>query len=371
MKFKNRNGSIKIFIIPLIILTLIFVVTLIAMRINVEKFFYDLKKQESLDLANNISINLDITGSMTDTANRILEENLITALKATTLNSDRFSQDQLGDLADVFEIDEMYVYNSEGVIEYSYSGNYLDWEPYVGHTVYNFMQGDDEIYIENIRKDSESDLYYKYGYIKLENGGLVQIGILADNIQAMLESFELQHHLEQMLADDSMINLFSIDRNYRITASSNKDLIGRRIHDDNIRPVIYHEKIYDHIIETEDGEIYEIYLPLEYESDIISAFGIQYSMDDIKPVVRGNTLIGVVGLGAIYISLVFAIYTTYKRNKQLLELAFFDDKTGLPNRESLKDRLEKDLAYNTNNKAIVMIECDRLSLINIVFFLKS
>lgn len=111
---------------------------------NVEKYYYNLKKEESLALARNISINLDITGSMTDTANKLLEDKLLTALKSTALNSDRLNQELLGDLADAFEIDEMYVYNSEGVIVYSYSGKHIGWQPYVGHTMYNFMQGVDE-----------------------------------------------------------------------------------------------------------------------------------------------------------------------------------------------------------------------------------
>lgn len=367
MKLKSRKGSIKIFIVPFVMISFIFVITLFAVSNNIKKYYYDLKQKEALKIAQNISVNLMNTGTMTETANQLLEDNLLTSLKATALYSD-FSDELLMELGRALEIDEIYVYNSEGIIEYSYSGKYIGWAPYVGHTMYNFINGDSDIFIENIRKDSDSDLYYKYGYIKIENGFFVQIGILADRVQSILDSFELQYHLEEMLADDDIVRLFSIDRYNRITASTDEDYLGSLIDNEGIKADMDNGKIYDHIVTTDDGEFYEIFVPLAYEFNDISAFGIQYSMDDIVPVIRNNTIIGLIAVAIVYGTLVFSLFMAHVRNKKLIELAFYDALTGLPNTESLKEEFRKDIIRNKGtHKAILMVKCGNLNLLNTTF----
>ena len=88
-----------------------------------------------------------------------------------------------------FKIDDIkkYLNNSDGIIEYSSSGKYIGWVAYEGHPVFDFMKGKEDMLIENIRKDSESDMYYKYGYIKHSDGYFIQIGILAEKAHNILD----------------------------------------------------------------------------------------------------------------------------------------------------------------------------------------
>ncbi|WFA07790.1 bifunctional diguanylate cyclase/phosphodiesterase [Tissierella sp. Yu-01] len=367
IKSNNRKANIKIYIIPFIIITLISVIAMITMSNSIKNYFYELKKEEALKIAKSISLDLSHTGVAVDTINILLEDKLINSLKAAGMHIEDYSNEYLIELATAFELDEVYIYSPEGIIEYSNSGKYIGWEAYKGHPVFSFMYGEEDILIEDIRRDSDSNMYYKYGYIKNPDGSFVQIGILAEKVHDLLEPVRLQQHLEEMIADGAIVRLSALNSDYIITASTSKDNIGLQMKDEVIISDINNGKIHDRINTINGVELYEIFVPLEYEADNIIAFEIQYSLNEMFPVIRQNTLIGVAGLMIVYISLIFTIFATYKRNTKLVELAYYDNLTGLPNSKYLKQVLGEDMIRNKDSKAILMIKCDNLNLINLTF----
>ena len=56
----------------------------------------------------------------------------------------------------IYDIDEIYAYTPEGVIEFSGTGKYIGWKAEEGHPVYDFMIGNDEILIEDIRRTQKA-----------------------------------------------------------------------------------------------------------------------------------------------------------------------------------------------------------------------
>jgi len=367
IKRKAREANIRIYIIPFVIITLFFIMITFIMRTSIKNYFYDLKKKEAMKIAKSISIDLSHTGQAVDTINSLLEKKLINSLKATSLNFEEFSNEHLVELADAFELDEISVYTNEGKIIYSNISNFVGWKPGNLHPVRRFMSGNDDIFIEDIRQDSVSGEYKKFGYMKLSDGFIIQIGILAEKVHDLLEPVRLQNLLEEMIADTSIIKLFALDEDYNISASTDIGSIGSSIKDEEIITYIKNGNIYDHINNTSDVESYKIFIPIEYESEKIIAFGIEYSLNEVFPVIKKNTIIGVSGLLIVYISLLLSVVSTYKRDKRLNQLAYYDGLTGLPNTELLKQRLNEDMIKNNKNKAIFMIRCGNIKLINQTF----
>lgn len=367
VKYKNRKANINIYIIPFFIITIIFVIIMFTMSNNVKNYYYDLRKEEALKIARGISIDLSHTGEAVNTINKLLENKLKDSLNAADMNRENYSDELLTELANTFDLDEIYAYNSEGIIEYSNSGKYIGWKAYEDHPVYDFMSGDEKMLIEDIRRDSESELYYKYGYIKHSDGYFIQIGILAEKIHDLLESFRLQNILEEIIVDSSIVQLYALNRDYLITSSTNQESIGLQVKDELIISDLNNGKIYDRVNTSTGVDLYEIYVPLEYETDKIIAFGIWYSLDEMIPVIRKNILIGIAGLITVYISLIYTIFASYKKNKELVQLAYYDNLTSLLNTESLKIHLGGDLITNKNNKAILLIKCYNLNLKNITY----
>ena len=363
---KNKRGNIKIYIIPFIIITLISAIITIKMSRSIRNNFYELKKEEGLKIARSISTNLSNTALAVETINGLLEEKLIHYLELVDSLRDYYSHDLFGNLANTYDIDEIYVYNPEGIIEYSSSGKYLGWKAEKGHPVYDFMVGDEDLFLGDMRKDTESDLHYKYAYLKNPDGAFIQIGILAEKVNALLDSFRLQEHLEAMVIDGDIVQLYALDKNNIITASTDLNTIGTQINDETIISHLKSGKIYDGINDSNGVDLYEIFVPIDHESEKLVFLGIQYSLDSMKPVIKSNTLLTFVGIIIVYISLIYSILVSYKRNNELIKLAYYDYLTGLPNIEYLKEIINDDKKTD-EKQAIIIIRYDKLNLKNITF----
>jgi len=363
----RKENVIHIYIIPFVVITIISAIFMLAMSNSIKSYFYNFKKEEALKITKSISLDFSHTGAAVDIINKLLEDKLINLLKIADNYRGVYSDELLTELANKFDIDEIYAYNSEGVIEYSNSGKYIGWKANEGHPIHDFMLGQEDMLVEDIRKDSESDTYYKYGYLKDPDGGFIQIGILAEKINELFEPVRLQNHIDNMTTGGTIVQLYSLNTESIITASSNKDIIGLKMEEEAILAGINNGRIHERINANSGVDLYEIIVPLEYENENITAFGIQYSLDDIHPIIRRNILIFLVGVIIVYITLTYAIFSSYRRNKKLIELAFYDKLTGLPNAEYLKEYISMDLKKSKNSQAILMIKCDNLNIINLTF----
>ena len=89
------------------------------------------------------------------------------AIQAISMIEEKYDNDTLSRIGDRFYLDEIYLYNNEAEIIYSKDYKYLGWKAYEGHPVHDFFISDQTILVEdNIRKDTESNNYLKYAYLK-------------------------------------------------------------------------------------------------------------------------------------------------------------------------------------------------------------
>ncbi len=362
----------EVYTIPSIIVTLITIITVTIMSRNIKSYYYDLKKEEAIKISRTISSNLSHSGLAVVTINTLLDKKLTGFLITIEAQKESYSNDFLAELGKKLELDEIYSYNSEGKIIYSSSGRYIGWQATEGTPVYDFMMGDEDILIEDIRKDTESEIYYKYGYIRNEDGSFLQIGILADKVFKLLESFRLQNQLIDMAKDSDIYELSALGNDYVITASTKEELIGTSITDEEKTNHLNNSDVYDQIINKDGIDLYNILIPIEVENRRVMAFEICYSLNSMQPIIKTNIITVVAGVIVVYLSLIYSIITAYRRSQKLIQLAYYDTLTGLPNAESLNQKLEKERISNKNkNKALIMVKCDNLNLINLTFGYRS
>ena len=368
MTGKNKKVNIKIYIIPFIMITLISAIITVTMGRSIKTYFYELKKEEGLKIARSISANLSNTTLAVDAINGLLNERLTEYLRMAGRHREHYSDEFFTSFARDYAIDEIHAYNPEGIIEYSGSGKYLGWQAEEGHPVYDFMIGHEDLLIGEIRKDSDSDLHYKYAYIKNPDGSFIQVGILAEKVYALLDSFRLQYHLEAMVIDGDIVQLYALDKNNTITASTNTEMLGIQINNESIITNLNNDKIYGRINASNGVDLYEIFVPIIHESENLVSLGIQYSLDGMRPVIRTNILLTVAGIIIVYISLIYSLIATYRRNKKLIKLAYYDTLTGLPNAAFLKQIMNEEQNKKIGeNQAILIIKYDKLNLKNITF----
>ena len=128
MTKKNKKVNIKIYIIPFIIITLISAIIIVTMSRSIRNYFYELKKEEGLKIARSISANLSNTAVAVDTINGLLNEKLEHYLRMAENNGGNYKDEFFTSIVRNYDIDEIYAYSPEGIIEFSGTGKYLGWK---------------------------------------------------------------------------------------------------------------------------------------------------------------------------------------------------------------------------------------------------
>lgn len=369
---KNENKlkalDLKVFIIPLIIITAIYFISDIILIDSIKNHYYTLVTKESEKHARSYSHNLTKATEASEIVNELLNEKLLMASKTAAMYDGRHSNKLLAELADTLKVNEIYSYNSQGEIVYSNTGKYIGWKAYEGHPVYDFMISDKSGLVEDIRQDTETGIYYKYGYFKAPDGNFVQIGVLADKIQNFLGRFEIQQLIDDSKEDRIATQICFIDNDFNVIGSTNHQFIGKEMTNQEAKAAILINKEYSFINNIDGEDVYEVFIPVYSQDSKIGTLYIGQSLKETDMVVRQVSIIGLLSLTIIYFTLLYTMIYTYKKNKKLIKLAYYDSLTDLPNIEYLKvfltDEIEK---HKCNGRAIFLINCSNFKTINLTF----
>ena len=139
---------------------------------------------------------------------------------------DEISNEKMIEIAKNFQVDEINYFGPTGEILFSsMSGNLGDKLPDT-HPIRILQNSSDKEVIENIRKHTTTETYYKYGAIKGRGNAVVQAGFIADTINKLTEQFSYQRLVEELAAEEEVIYAVFIDENLIAAANSSTDLIG-------------------------------------------------------------------------------------------------------------------------------------------------
>ncbi len=367
-KNKRKAIHIKTFIIPFIIIAIIFLIVGKILIDSIKNHYYNQLEEQSINFARSYSHSLAKGTEAYEIVDKLLEDKLSVASKIVAFYDYHHSNEQLKKLADTLEVDEIYSYNPQGEIVFSNTDKYLGWKAYEGHPVYDFIFSNKKSLVEDIRQDTESGVYYKYGYFKAPDGCIIQIGVLADKIQNFLGGFEIQQLLDEMEDDEIIGQISFIDNYFNILASTDNGLVGRKITNQDARSAIDEDREHSFLNYFYGKKVYEVFIPVYFQNSKIGTLAIRQSLEKTEAIVRQVSTIGFVTLSTIFASLLYAMASTYNKNKKLIKLAYYDSLTGLPNKEYLIEFLtEKIEKNNGDKKALLLINCSNFRTVNLTF----
>ena len=116
---------------------------------------------------------LETNSKSLEIINNMLDDKIIATGKTVLRAGDELSNKMLKDLAKESDIEQISWYNPSGEIVYSNIDEYIGWTTDKDHVIYNFITGNDSELIEDIRVDTETGIYFKYGYLKAKDGTFV------------------------------------------------------------------------------------------------------------------------------------------------------------------------------------------------------
>lgn len=249
-----------------------------------------------------------------DIINNSLEEDIRAAARSVENMENELSNERITQIADNLRLDQLSFYNPEGVIIFTNIPDYLGWEAEPDHPLFEFFNSGDEELMEDIRADVETDVYYKFGVIRLADGHFVQAGINADYINTLTEQFSYQTLMNELAKNDGIVYALFTDTDYTAVAHSIEDRIGIDLSEDQgTMSAIGNEEPYavEYLFGEEEIPVYDITYPVIIDDELLGAVNIGFSMENVNGAINNNLfIVGISGMIAILLLGLILFFTS-------------------------------------------------------------
>lgn len=225
--------------------------------------------------------------------NQALEDKIMSVGSMVITNKWSITSAYLTQLALHSKVDAIYWYNKDMEITASAYREYLGWKAPADHPAAQFAKSGLPSLVEGVRKDSESDRFFIYGYVRGTEGEFVQVGIAADTVVALMEQFSQQKLMEELAQADRIVYAGVVDPGLIVTAHSDPALVGTQwmgeaaLTERSAREAFY---------EPMGVEVYQVTMPVEVDGETVGSLILGLSMAGVETALR-QAVLGVVLIG--------------------------------------------------------------------------
>ncbi|WP_245750842.1 GGDEF domain-containing phosphodiesterase [Halanaerobium salsuginis] len=367
------------FIIPLLIITIIFTALAYYGITNTRDYFYQSKIARSNQITNSYAYAFHKSADAETIIDNLITERLKIAsdiiIRAKELNTDA----DLENLANLLQIDFIYHYNKEGEIINSSTVNHSENFTVKNNQSINFLKSNNKKKIGEFVKNKFNDDYYKYAYLKLADDSLIEIGIKTEKIHKFLVSFSPNNLLAEIKKIESIDKIYYLNASYQIIASTDTSILGNKIDNNEIINQLAQKNQYSRIIEIGQKRFYEVINPIkDFDHTFINEnyqhqhqnsgyLALRYPLAENDALIKQITFYGVIFLVFLYLVFAYIFYLFYHKNKNLLQLVYYNQKTKLPNRKFFEEFLTDKLSDSSQEKNILMVDFNNFKTITLNF----
>jgi diguanylate cyclase (GGDEF)-like protein len=364
----KRTIRLRPYVIAIVLILLVFAGIDYLLARYIRNLYLSRLEAEYSNYAHVYSHSLTKSQSAYLAINDVLERRLRSATSTVALCADPVTNEGLHQLAESLVVDEIYLYNPQGVIEYSTRPEYLGWIAKTGHPVHNFMVSGEDSRVEDIRRDTESDRYYKYAYLRLDDGRFIQLGVGADIVLGFLSSFELQRIVDEIAGFELVDHVCFAGPDFTVIASSHPEHFDSFLDDPVLQDTVRSGQSYSRVNRDNGGELYDIYVPIYLEGTFAGTLIVGKSTSEIVAASRATTAIILTVTTFVCGLFVHVMYSSFRHNKKLCALAYHDSLTGLPNKAYLEEAVNEQLGRNDGVKrAVMLVHCRNLNEVNTLY----
>lgn len=291
----KRNISIraKILVIPMIIIFLAISILSGSFLYIIRTKLLDEMRNGGMNLVEQIANQLVHNKSAMDIMDEEMNNKIKIYGRIIMDDRERLNDGYLKNIAQKAEIDEINISDIDGKVIYSNQRENLGYIFDEKHPGYGVLSGQKTDFTEEIRKSKTSEDYYKYGYVSIPGGGVVQIGILANKIQKFSESISMQLLMEKLAKDPGIVYALYIDTSLKAIAHSNKDRINIILDDEGSRISAVEGKPYSstYFYDAEKVWVYQVLMPLYKGDKLLGAVKVGLSMENVNKTITKVVMI--------------------------------------------------------------------------------
>ncbi|MBZ4664409.1 MAG: methyl-accepting chemotaxis protein [Caloramator sp.] len=313
-KHKFNSIRFKLTIIPLLVLFISYTLFTVLAVNYTKKSVLSTMKNDGLELTRQMAKRIEQSGLAYNTLNEQVEDKIRVSGRII-LEQPSINNEMLIKLADTLGVDEINYTDSKGVIIYSNLQSSIGASFDEKHISYPVLSGKQSELMENIRKSRENNNYYKYGYIKNPKGGMIQVGILANKIQAMYDQTSYQAIVDEIGKNPNIVYALFIDRNLKAAAHSIKERIGIELKDEGSKKAAIDglEFASEYYYDVKKVNVYDVLAPVYINGKHIGAINIGISMKPVYDAIN-KTIITMSIIGILSFLLVGSILFIFSNN---------------------------------------------------------
>jgi methyl-accepting chemotaxis protein len=294
---RKTHLKFKILSVPVIIIAAVIILISAASVWIARNKIVSQMENDGMMMANQISNDMTNNQETMKTLNGSIETRIITLSNFIKDNNDKVNNDYLAVLAREFQIDEINVSDPSGKIIYSNLPGSLGYMYKNGDETYKILKGGKNVVMEDMRKSTKSDNYYKYGAVKNSDGGIIQIGVLANKVQSLTAKMQPQNIVNNLAKNKSVVYALYMDKNLKVTAHTDKSRIGMKLDDAGSKTAIS-GKVYSSKFKYKNKtQVYDVIYPVKVDGKVVGAIDIGNSMENADKAVY--SIIGIISLLAV------------------------------------------------------------------------
>jgi len=356
IRSKISKTHIKLFLLSSLVLTVIFLFLGYIMQSSIQRYAFQEKMKSSVNTAKAYSYSVSKNIAARDALIALLDEKIEIAGETLLIHGGLEGMD-LSELAKDLKVDTIDLYDPDGIVIASTLPGNIGWTVYEGHPVNDFYKSGERSFVGEIRTNTISGLEFKYGYFRLGSGGFFQVGVSAETINEFISSFALMEAFGEIKKSNALTCLCFIDENHRVLASTEPDKVGQKVTDPAILEMVSQNVANGKLLKNDQSEVYQTYVPIFHEEERIGTLMVGEDFSSTRRLIDRTSYTGIVIMASVYAGIIFLLLATQRKNKELLEAAYFDEASELPNQRLLREILEeRRVGVQPGKQALVLIQ---------------
>jgi len=336
---------------------------LIILSQGIKQHFVRELEVNARNLAKGYSLSLSKSVEASSVVEQLIHDKLLGISNIITNYKDDLVNEDLTDLAKQMDVGEIHIYDTLSTLTLSNMEEFIGYIPPANHPVWDFSSSDMNYYIEPIRPNLITGELYLYGYERMSDGRVVQVGINALKVEKLISGFHLSNMLIDMMTHKEVAYVNYISSDGIILGSSNGEDIGKVLETKEIEPLSKALDIGEfHLVPKEKYHVF--YEPVYLSGTEAGMLLIGLTLDGTRESIKNMNGFVTFVFAMIYLAAIMMIYLLHDKSKRLFSLAYEDDITKLPNAKYLRRMLAYELKQSPRDRlALIMVHVPRFSKI--------